>query len=321
MSVFKRAIRLFLAVVSLVAAVVLGAAAFIARSILRPPRQPAWRDPHELGMTFSPVDFPARDDGLRLSGWFIPSKTYQGRPQPAVVLVHSWTWQRLGEPGAGFLANLLRTAPVELLRLAFALHQGGYHVLMFDLRNHGESAADGGMTFGYMEANDLLGALDYLKERSEVDAGRLGVVGFSIGANAALYALSRTGDIRAAVAVQPASPRVLLTGIARDILGPLAFLVVPAAEWLTIWGGGMPPSAVNPIFALGGAAPTPLLFIQGAGDRWGTVDDVEAIADQAPAAVDTILLADTDHRYDGYRYLIDHPEIILSFFADYLDLA
>ena len=63
---------------------------------------------------------------------------------------------------------------------------------MFDLRNHGESAAHPPVTFGQSEADDLLGALAYLSARPDVDPARLAAIGFSMGANAILYALPQT---------------------------------------------------------------------------------------------------------------------------------
>lgn len=78
MNLFRRAIRFFLIVAGLVAAVVAAATAFFLRYLLRPPRQPLWATPEDAGMPFEEVEFPARD-GLRLSGWFIPA----GRVPPA----------------------------------------------------------------------------------------------------------------------------------------------------------------------------------------------------------------------------------------------
>src|SRR5204863_345202 len=84
-----------------------------------------------------------------------------------------------------------------------ALHDEGYHVLLFDLRNHGESARKVPITYGPNEALDYRGALAYVRSRADVDPARIGVLGCSMGANAALYG---TPDAQPVKAI-PAGPR------------------------------------------------------------------------------------------------------------------
>ena len=55
-----------------------------------------------------------------------------------------------------------------------------------------------------------------------VDAARIGAIGFSMGANAILYALARTDALRAAIAVQPMTMTTYSEGYAADLLGPMA---------------------------------------------------------------------------------------------------
>ena len=54
-----------------------------------------------------------------------------------VFFVHGWMWNRLG--------NIAGRVPfvdqdVDFLPTVKALHDAGFHVLLFDLANHGESA-------------------------------------------------------------------------------------------------------------------------------------------------------------------------------------
>jgi uncharacterized protein len=200
MSLFQRTIRFVLAATAVVMAFLTAVALFIARLMTAPPREKLWATPSDLGLAFEPIDFPARDDAVRLSGWFLPA---QVGTAPTVVLVHGWLWNRLGSTGEGLVAKATHGDKVDLLRLAQSLHRAGYHVAMYDSRNHGQSASHGPVTFGYAEANDLLGLLDYLAKRPDVDKSALGVIGFSMGANTVLYALARTTAVQAAVLVQP----------------------------------------------------------------------------------------------------------------------
>lgn len=314
MTDFKRVIRFFLGIVGLIAAGVAAGVVVLTRMIVSPPRLPLWGNPADVGLDSELIHFPARDDGLRLSGWFIKSPS-AGERRPTVILIHDWGWNRLGVAGVSRGAGALGLSTIELLRLAHALVESGYHVLMFDLRNHGESAAAGPMTFGYRESLDLLGALDYLDGRSDV--GSVGLVGFGMGANAALYALTRLKrpqTVSAAVLVQPVDPYDYLLGLTRDVIGPFNQLVVPLTNELVSWTGAPPPAAVNPRFAAAGGPAVPLLFLQESADRWGTIDGVVEISTAAPGPTDTVITTTGDHRYAGFDFLVNRPQTAIDFF-------
>ena len=222
---FRRIIRLFLLIAGAIAGIIVFCAAYFLRMLLSPPRQRLSATPDDLGMPFEDVQFPARD-GVRLSGWFVPVKKAVSDTKGTVVIVHGWPWNRLGTSAENIFTDVPGSAPVQLIHLAHALHRLGYQLLMFDLRNHGRSAGAIPVTFGLHEANDLLGALDYLSDRQDVNQRRIGVVGFSTGANTVLYTLPRTDMIRAAVAVQPTSMSVSSKRYARSLLGPLGKYVL-----------------------------------------------------------------------------------------------
>ncbi len=317
MSLFRRAIRLFLLIMALLSAAIGGLALLFFRYMVRPPRQPVWANPEDAGMRYEDVEFPARD-GLRLSGWFIPAASAAGeQARGTVILVHGWPWNRLGEGATGLLATLSGAMPVDLLRLTHALHSAAYHVLSFDLRNHGQSASGGPVTFGLREANDILGALDFLAGREGVDSDRVAVVGFSMGANALLYALPRTRNVRAAVGVQPVSVRRYAERFAYDLLGPLSRPALALVDLLYSQASGMPLAAIEPLFAAAGAGETPVLYIQGEGDRWGSASNVGHMAAVTPNATGPVLVP-SDERYGGYRYAVNHPEVMLDFLAQHL---
>ncbi len=318
---FRRVLRWIFLLLGVVVGLATAVAAFFAQRIIRPRRQRLWATPGELGLAYEDVHFPAKD-GVRLSGWFIPAGAESKREEadgqrPAVVLLHGFPWNRLGETAEDFLAGLEGSLPVDLLRLTLALHRDGYHVLMFDLRNHGESAAAQPVTFGWQEANDLLGALSYLNGRAEVNPDQIGAVGFSMGANTILYTLPQTEMIKAAVVVQPASVASYTRRYGTDMLGPLSKLVVPLTELFYTLAGGLRFSALQPAFPASGAGQTPVLYVQGEGDRWGSPQDVADMAARTLGAVGP-LFVDSTHRFDGYQYIIDHPEVVTIFFEDQL---
>lgn len=117
--------------------------------------------------------------GKTLSGWFIPA----GDRAPALAIVHGW----------GSNAGMM-------LPLARPLHEAGYAVLLFDARSHGRSDGDSFASLPRF-AEDLEHAFHWLQGRPEVDLRRVGVIGHSVGAGAALLAASRCPDVAVVVSL------------------------------------------------------------------------------------------------------------------------
>jgi uncharacterized protein len=313
---FRRVLQLLGLLTGFAAGIVTAIAVFFTRRMVNPPRQALWTSPAEMGLPYENVQFPARDS-VRLSGWFLPGAKETNRNGATIILVHEWTWNRLGDSAADLLADFSGTTPVELLRLARALHHEGYRVLMYDQRNHGESAGSPPVTFGLGESSDLLGALAYLADRPEVNADRIGVIGFSMGANAILYALPQTGRIHAAIAVQPATASLFAERYALDLLGPVGHVVRPIVESAYAAIGDVRLTALQPGFAVAGADATPVLFIQCKHDPWGSLEDARRLALATPGG-EGPLFVDGNHRTHGYQYLIENPRVAVTFFEEHL---
>jgi fermentation-respiration switch protein FrsA (DUF1100 family) len=130
--------------------------------------------PQDLNLQFKAVEFPSRD-GLTIAGWFLP-----GNNRRAIIMAH-------GLGGAG----------ITMMFQARPLVQAGYNILLVDLRAHG--ASEGDTIDGVHEANDILGAIDYLGTRLDVDASKIGVLGVSLGALTVLHAALETDAIRALI--------------------------------------------------------------------------------------------------------------------------
>jgi len=112
-------------------------------------------------------------DGLTLEGSYVPS-----RNGAAVVVA-------FGRKGAQDPARML------------ARH--GYGVLIFDRRGEGESDGDPNPYAWDDGEKDLLAAVEFLKERGDVERGRIGGIGLSVGGETFLQAAARSDDIQAVV--------------------------------------------------------------------------------------------------------------------------
>ena len=300
------------------------AVGFSARSMVRPGRIKVWTDPkREFGADFESITFTTNDD-VKLAGWFIPAARGGAEsgapvpPGPAAIVLHGWCWNRCGTRQNSPLNDFPFGLPVDLMPAARALHEAGYHVLMYDMRNFGESERRGVYTGGWLEKRDLIGALDYLAARPEVDAERMVVQGFSVGGNIILYALPHTRRIRAAFAIQPARVGLFMANFGRKNLKGIGWLIVPLVEWVYRLYGGPALRDIDPALEVVGADDTPVLFLEGTGDRWGSVDDVRRMAEATPGN-QGLMVIETNHRYAGYNWAAQHPEVALDFFAKHIE--
>jgi pimeloyl-ACP methyl ester carboxylesterase len=185
-------------------------------------------------------------DGLTLFGWYRP-----GTNRKAVVLVH-------GLGGAGW----------SMQGHAEGLLQAGYSVLLLDLRAHGSS--DGHVsTYGVLEANDIAGAVAYLQGRPEIDPGKIGLLGVSLGAQAALRGALRSPASAALVleglgpadvqdAVRPAPIKARL-GSPLWLWRRARLALVQFENWLFNFFSGQRPNSLKA--EIGKLAPRPLLLI------------------------------------------------------------
>ena len=167
----------------------LAAHALILRG-LRAPRLAHQRTPADVGLTAQAVRLPIAQ-GKTLFAWFVPVPSQT--PSPAVVVMHGW--------GANASLMLPALAP---------LHAAGFAVLLLDARCHGQSD---GAPFTSLPrfAEDIEAGLDWLRQQALIDAGRLSVMGHSVGAGAALLYATRRADVRAVVSLSAfAHPREIM---------------------------------------------------------------------------------------------------------------
>jgi fermentation-respiration switch protein FrsA (DUF1100 family) len=193
------------------------------------------------------VSFPSVGDDIRLSGWFFrAADATPETPAPVIVLCHGiWTGRR------------------ECLPLALRFHAAGYNVLTFDFRAHGLS--DGRFTsVGHHETNDVLGAIEHVKGRPEVDKARIGAVGFSMGAAAAIQAAARGDDIAALVADSAYATfldaaKYSFHVVTRVPHFPIAPMAMRWAKWMVKIDAGK----LRPIDVIGRISPRPVLIAHG----------------------------------------------------------
>ena len=181
-----------------------GVSYIIASGVTRAERAEFDDHPIDYGLAYEDVEFLSRKRDVMLAGWYLPSQGCEA----SLILVH------------GISSN--RTTR-EATRIASQLIDACFNVLLFDLRAHGTSGGDR-ITGGIDEAEDVLGAYDYLRERGVRPDG-IGVLGRSMGAGAAVLAAAAEPELRALV----------LDGTYAKVDDLIAFEVArktPVPEWI-----------------------------------------------------------------------------------------
>jgi hypothetical protein len=187
-----------------------------------------------LGVAHEDVRF-TTTDGLELEGWYIPSRN-----------------------GAAVIAFPGRNGPQEPARM-LAAH--GYGVLLFDRRGEGESDGDPN-AFGWGGDRDIKAAIAWLQDREDVEPGRIGGIGLSVGGELMLEAAAETDDLKAVVS-EGAGSRMYSEEFDHDFTTAEhvtnASGVVLKNLGLGVFGDEPPPPDLETL--VGRIAPRPLLLI------------------------------------------------------------
>jgi hypothetical protein len=139
-------------------------------------------------MDFEEAWFPSMD-GVPLEAWFIPADSDR-----LLIINHPMTCNRYGFPGhlpeykayfGGFEVNFLP----ELRHL----HNAGYNILTYDLRNCGRSGeGNGGISgLGLLECRDVVGSVRYAKQHPRLSQMRTSLFSRCVGGNSTIIAMSK----------------------------------------------------------------------------------------------------------------------------------
>ena len=214
---------------------------------------------------YETVRFPSRQAGLNISGWYV-----EGKPDaPAVILVH-------GGGGCKRAQDILLPAGI--------LARNGFHVLMIDLRDVGDSDPDDGLSsIGNDEYLDVLGAFDWLVGEKGFAPGRVGLFANSLGGPSALYALCE----------EPRVPALFLQstfGNLKQVLeeelrrNGYPILLAPAALIMGRLTAGVNLVARDPISTIRRAGTRPVYIVHSRADTRIDVNQSEQLAAAAQAA-------------------------------------
>jgi fermentation-respiration switch protein FrsA (DUF1100 family) len=243
------------------------------------------------------VRFPSLD-GTPLAGWFIPA----GRPGAAtIILLH------------GFGASR-----AQMLPHAAYLHDAGYHVLLFDFRNRGESGGDA-VTLGAREPLDVRGAVSYVLTRPDVDPARIAVQGIGLGAVAGILAMAADPRIKAIVAEGAFTD--LDGAISRNFQSYIGLPPVPFAP-ITVYiverRLGARASDVRPIDAIKMVGRRPVFIIDARDDPANPPESGRRLYEAAPGPKDLWVIEGGGHAGGFDEQPDEYARRVLQFYTTYL---
>jgi len=282
-------------------------------------RTPVLRRPGDYGMEYEDVFFPALD-GVPLEAWFIPANS-----DKLLIVNHPMTCNRYGFPGhlppwntmfGGFEVNFLP----ELKHL----HDAGYNILTYDLRNCGLSGeANGGISgLGLLECRDVVGSLRYAKSRKDLASMTTGLFSRCMGGNSTVIAMAKWPDefthIKALVLLNVVSGRTFIERGAENVGGDPAKAAKMLDERLRELTGFRLDEETPLPYAQHVKVPT--LMAQLRRDFLVHAErDGQAIFDALGAQEKELLWIDqSNQRFYAYNHFGQHPERLLGWFAKYM---
>jgi hypothetical protein len=227
----RRALVAAVAAVAAVFVVLPVGVALVANHKARTPVETA-----DLGRPHAAVTL-TTSDGLRLAGWYVPSRN------GAAVVVF---------PG--------REGPV---RHAHMLVRHGYGVLLLDRRGEGRSEGDFNAR-GWGGEPDLRAAVAYLRGRPDVEDGRVGGLGLSVGGEMLLQTAAHDRGLRAVVSdgagLRSVAEQKHMPGTPPEPLRWIAPIAVETAAGAVLADHAPPPDLADLMPRI---APRPVLLIRG----------------------------------------------------------
>ncbi|MFE5110604.1 alpha/beta hydrolase family protein [Streptomyces sp. NPDC056663] len=286
-----------------------------------PIRSPILKNPADYGLEFEEVTFPSMD-GVPLEAWYIPR---EGSTK-LIIANHPLWFNRYGlaahlEPWKSIGALAGNDFEVDFVPDYRILHEAGYNVLTYDMRNLGHSGTgNGGIgSGGRFEARDVVGSLMYARSNEKLKGMTIGLFSRCQGSNATMFAMQwhpeQFEGVRCVVSPQPLSVRVTmqrtleLLGIS-DRIDELEEKVRRIVSFRF--------DEMSPVEAAKSVT-IPTFLYQVHDDLVTLPSDVQAMFDNIPTAEKKLVwIHGTTARWDGYLHFQREPEQMLEWFETYM---
>lgn len=279
--------------------------------------------PSDVGMAYDEVQFPSKD-GVPLEAWFIPADSDR-----LLVINHPMTCNRYGFPGhlepwrtdLGIFGGF----EVDFLTELRFLHDAGYNILTYDLRNHGLSSDANGVTsgLGLIEARDVVGSLRYVRSQDRLAAMKLGLYSRCMGGNSTIVAMDywpeEFGGVQALVVLNVVSGHTFIERGAENAgLLPDKAREALAEKLADMCGMRLDEETPQPHAH---AVTVPTLMAQLRRDFLihGEKDGQEIFDAIGAEDKELLWIEESNQRFFAYNYFGQHPEKLVDWFDKHLN--
>jgi len=199
------------------------------------------RTPAKFRLAFREVSFPsANRDSAQICGWLIEAR---GEAKAVVLLCHG-----------------IDSSAQSMLAKAAMLSRNGFACLLFDFRGTGRSGGDI-VTLGLREADDVLGAVEYVKGLEELRGLPLIGLGESMGGSAVIRAAAQCDAIRAVISESTYSTLTDALNNRLKLTGPFAKQIAEHCHAISAEKYDVQIPDVSPVRDIAALSPRPLFFI------------------------------------------------------------
>jgi uncharacterized protein len=236
-------------------------------------------------------------DGLTLAGF----PAIRKKSAPTVILCHT--------RGTSHKLEIIQAIGDFLL-------ESGLNVFFFDFRGHGESQA-APLSYGWYERFDIIGAVNYLSARNDLDPEKISGFGISMGGAALVLAAAECTNIRSVV-IESVYPR--FEDSAQCRVGER--MLVPGSpeqeEYLNNIKAGLKIGGdIAPIDYIRKISPRPLLMIHGDADKDIPLDWAEKMFVVARPPKEFWTVKGGDHNNCYFTDQAGYNRKLLDFYGKY----
>ena len=284
--------------------------------MIKPGKAPVFETPDKYGLEYEDVSFKTKD-GVILSGWIV-----KGNTDKVVIQSHFGVQcSRSGFTieGKGMMEKMLWNKDIHFLNQAKYLVDAGYSVLMYDLRNHGDSGSgeEEWITWGLNERNDVVAAVEFISNHEEYKDANIGLLSICMGAASTTFAYGMEDDlqsnpkIKSMIAVQPLTYDYFI-----ENLGLPKFMTNAGSKYsknkrnVDLTGDSFLPFAKD--------VKVPTMVIQNKNDNMTDLGMVEQYYDSLEVEKKYLSLDLEKKRAAAYDWLGKNPDEILEWFGKYV---
>lgn len=278
--------------------------------LIKPGKSPVFDDPKEYGLDYEDVTFKT-SDGVNISGWLI-----KGGTDKVIIQSHfgvQCSRSGFSIDGKGWLEKSLWSKDIKFLKQAKYLVDAGYSVLMYDMRNHGNSEKKGWITWGKEERKDIVAAVEFINENDKYKNASIGLLSICMGQAISVFAfgleakMKEFKNIKAMISVQPLTYDCFVPR-----MGLPMFLVNAGTKYnIQKRGTDLTGESFLPYVK---DITVPTLVIQNKNDPMTDLDMVRRYYDDITTQKEMLWLDLEKKRAAAYDWLGKNPEPILKWF-------